>query len=160
MRYTDNAWEVNFNLPLSSFEPQFIGLRGLVDICQETVHKVRFYFISSISAAMNWPSELLGPVPEANIPNFDAPINGYGASKLVAEHLLGRAARSRVLNLSVLRVGQVAGPVNTHGEDGVWTRRDWVPAVSNGHLSFARHILIIQHRSLMHRSIFACYRLI
>ncbi|KAH6999173.1 hypothetical protein BKA56DRAFT_469848 [Ilyonectria sp. MPI-CAGE-AT-0026] len=124
-----NAWEVNFNLPLSSFEPQFTGLRGLVDICQDTVHKVRFYFISSISAAMNWPSELLGPVPEAYIPNFDAPINGYGASKLVAEHLLRRAARSGVLNLSVLRVGQVAGPVKTHGEDGVWTRRDWVPAI-------------------------------
>ena len=79
---------------------------------------------------MNWPSELLGPVPEAKIPNFDAPINGYGASKLVAEHLLGRAARSGTLSLSVLRVGQVAGPIKTQGEGAVWARKDWVPAVS------------------------------
>jgi thioester reductase-like protein len=79
---------------------------------------------------MNWPSDLLGPVPEASIPRFDAPINGYGSSKLVAEHLLSKAARSGVLSLSVLRVGQVAGPVKTLGEGSIWTRRDWVPAVS------------------------------
>ncbi|CAG7922423.1 unnamed protein product [Penicillium olsonii] len=124
-----NAWEVNFNLPLSSFEPQFIGLKGLVDICRDARHKIRFNFISSISAAMNWPCELLGSVPEAKIPKFDAAINGYGASKLVAEHLLGRAARLGNLDLSVLRVGQVAGPVQTFGEGALWARRDWVPAI-------------------------------
>ncbi|ENH73619.1 Linear gramicidin synthase subunit D [Fusarium oxysporum f. sp. cubense race 1] len=124
-----NAWEVNFNLPLSSFEPQFIGLKSLVDVCRESRHKIRFFFVSSISAAMNWPSDLLGPVPEASIPRFDAPINGYGSSKLVAEHLLSKAARSGVLNLSILRVGQVAGPVKTLGEGSIWTRRDWVPAI-------------------------------
>ncbi|KAF5979584.1 nonribosomal peptide synthetase MxcG (component of the myxochelin iron transport regulon) [Fusarium bulbicola] len=124
-----NAWEVNFNLPLTSFEPQFVGLKSLVDICRKTRHKIRFFFVSSISAAMNWPSDLLGPVPEASIPRFDAPINGYGSSKLVAEHLLTKAARAGVLSLSVLRVGQVAGPVKTLGEGSIWTRRDWVPAI-------------------------------
>ncbi|EWG54274.1 hypothetical protein FVEG_12530 [Fusarium verticillioides 7600] len=124
-----NAWEVNFNLPLSSFDPQFVGLQGLVDVCRATRHKIRFFFVSSISAAMNWPSDLLGPVPEASISRFDAPINGYGSSKLVAEHLLSKAARSGVLSLSVLRVGQVAGPVRTLGEGSIWTRRDWVPAI-------------------------------
>jgi hypothetical protein len=47
----------------------------------------------------------------------------------VAEHLLSKAAQSGVLRLSVLRVGQVGGPVATHGEGSIWTRRDWVPAV-------------------------------
>ncbi|KAF4339189.1 Linear gramicidin synthase subunit D [Fusarium beomiforme] len=124
-----NAWEVNFNIPLSSFESQFIGIKNLVNICRESRHKIRFFFMSSISAAMNWPSDLLGPVPEASIPRFDAPINGYGSSKLVAEHLLSKAARSGVLSLSVLRVGQVAGPVRIKGEGAMWTRRDWLPAI-------------------------------
>lgn len=77
---------------------------------------------------MNWPSDVLGSVPEGVITNFDAPVNGYGASKLIAEHLLSNAAQSDILELSVLRVGQVAGPVQVKG--GEWARRDWVPAVS------------------------------
>jgi nucleoside-diphosphate-sugar epimerase len=125
----DNAWEVNFNLPLSSFDTQLIGLRSLVRICTETRHTIRFFFVSSVSGAMNWPSHLLGPVPETKLTSLDASINGYSASKLVAEHLLSKAAQSGVLRLSVLRVGQVAGPVETHGEGSAWTRRDWVPAV-------------------------------
>ncbi|KAL9485421.1 hypothetical protein ACSS6W_004210 [Trichoderma asperelloides] len=124
-----NAWEVNFNLPLSSFETQFVGLQSLVRICTETQHKIRFFFVSSISGAMNWPSHLLGPIPETKLTNLDSSINGYGASKLVAEHLLSKAAQSGVLRLSVLRVGQVGGPVATHGEGSIWTRRDWVPAI-------------------------------
>lgn len=125
----DNAWEVNFNLPLSSFETQLIGLQSLVRICTETQNKIRFFFVSSISGAMNWPSHILGPIPEAKLTNLDASINGYGASKLVAEHLLGKAAQSGALRLSVLRVGQVGGPVATRREGSIWTRRDWVPAV-------------------------------
>ncbi|KAG5769747.1 hypothetical protein H9Q72_003098 [Fusarium xylarioides] len=97
-----NAWEVNFNLPLSSFEPQFVGLKSLVNICREAHHKIRFFFISSISAAMKWPSDLLGPILEASIPRFDAPINRYGSSKLIAKHLLSKAVRAGVLSLSVL----------------------------------------------------------
>lgn len=126
---TDNAWEVNFNLPLSSFETQFAGLQSLVQICTETRHTIRFFFVSSVGAAVNWPSHLLGPVPETKLSNLDVSVNGYGASKLVAEHLLSKAAQSGVLLVSVLRVGQVAGPVVTHGEGSMWTRRDWVPAV-------------------------------
>ncbi|OAA36878.1 Male sterility, NAD-binding protein [Metarhizium rileyi] len=124
-----NAWEVNFNLPLSSFETQLVGLQGLVRICTETQHMIRFFFVSSISSASNWPSHLLGPIPETKLTNLDVSLNGYGASKLVAEHLLSRAAQSGVLRLSVLRVGQVGGPVATHGEGSIWTRRDWVPAI-------------------------------
>ncbi|KAM0454500.1 hypothetical protein ACHAPV_008371 [Trichoderma viride] len=124
-----NAWEVNFNLPLSSFETQLVGLQSLVRICAETQNKIRFFFVSSISGAMNWPSHLLGPIPENKLTNLDASINGYGASKLVAEHLLSKAAQSGVLRLSVLRVGQVGGPVVTRGEGSIWTRRDWVPAI-------------------------------
>ncbi|KAJ5087903.1 hypothetical protein N7456_011519 [Penicillium angulare] len=124
-----NAWEVNFNLPLSSFESQFTGLQSLVRICTETRHQIRFVFVSSISGAINWPTHLLGPIPETKLTNLDAPINGYGASKLVAEHLLSKAAQAGVLRLAVLRVGQVAGPVATHGEGSIWTRRDWVPAI-------------------------------
>ncbi|KAJ5287132.1 hypothetical protein N7478_002818 [Penicillium angulare] len=124
-----NAWEVNFNLPLSSFETQLNGLQSLVQICTETRQQIRFFFVSSISGAINWPTHLLGPIPETKLTNLDAPINGYGASKLVAEHLLSKAAQAGVLRLSVLRIGQVAGPVVTHGEGSVWTRRDWVPAI-------------------------------
>lgn len=120
---------MNFNLPLSSFEPQLAGLQSLVKICADTRHTIRFFFVSSISSATNYPSQLLGPVPEAKLSNLDASVNGYGASKLVAEHLLSAAAQSGVLRLSVLRVGQVAGPVATNGQGSMWTRRDWVPAV-------------------------------
>lgn len=116
-------------MPLSSFEPHLDGLANLVNFCRETRHKVRFHFISSIGVAMDWPYHVLGSVPEAEITNFEAPVNGYGASKLVAEHLLSNAAQSGIIELSVLRVGQVAGPVQVRG--GEWARRDWVPAVSD-----------------------------
>ncbi|RYP75270.1 hypothetical protein DL771_002490 [Monosporascus sp. 5C6A] len=125
-----NAWEVNFNLSLPSFEPHIRGLETLVDICRRTRNKIRFYFMSSISAALRWPRDALGRrVPEAEISDPGAAMNGYGASKWVAEHLLARAAEAGVLTLSVFRVGQVGGPVQTFGPGSMWSRRDWVPAL-------------------------------
>ncbi|KAI1375112.1 hypothetical protein F4677DRAFT_460945 [Hypoxylon crocopeplum] len=124
-----NTWEVNFNLHLQSFEPHIIGLRNLVNICRQTRAKIRFYFMSSISTALDWPCDRAGPVPEAEISDFEAPLNGYGASKLVAERLLASAARSGALSLSVFRVGQVGGPVQKFGDGSMWKRRDWVPAL-------------------------------
>ena len=148
---TDNAWEVNFNLSLPSFEPHILGLESLVDICRRTRAKIRFYFMSSISAALRSSHDTLGSrVPEAEISDLGAPMNGYGASKWVAEHLLASAAEFGVLNLSVFRVGQVGGPVETFGHGSMWSRKDWVPAVSGVLKEVHFYLLLIFHRLIHH----------
>lgn len=146
---TDNAWEVNFNLSLPSFEPQILGLETLVDICRRTRAKIRFYFISSISAALHSRRDTAGPhVLEAEISDPEAPMNGYGASKWVAEHLLACAADAGVMNLSVFRLGQVGGPVETFGHGSMWSRKDWVPAVSDILKGISLYLSLILHQPI------------
>ncbi|KAG8879407.1 hypothetical protein FRB97_001634 [Tulasnella sp. 331] len=57
-----NAWSVNFNLGISSFEPHIRGVFNLMNLGLASNHQASFYFSSSVSAVAAWP----GPeaVPE------------------------------------------------------------------------------------------------
>lgn len=82
-----NAWKVDFNHSLSSFESQIAGTRKLIDFCASTSRSASLLFTSSISVAGKWdPSQ--GLVPETVLDNAEvATVSGYAASKYVAEQV-------------------------------------------------------------------------
>ena len=82
-----NAWKVDFNHTLKSFEQLIAGTRKLVDACSTFSLPITLLYTSSVSAAMAWDSAS-GPVPERPLsdPRVAAP-TGYGASKYVTEHV-------------------------------------------------------------------------
>ncbi|THH28219.1 hypothetical protein EUX98_g5965 [Antrodiella citrinella] len=57
-----NAWKVDFNLSLSSFESNIASTRRLIDIVISCENAVRFFFTSSISSTIS--SDTKHPVPE------------------------------------------------------------------------------------------------
>ncbi|RSL99905.1 hypothetical protein CEP52_009435 [Fusarium oligoseptatum] len=124
-----NAWQVNFNLSVWSFESQIAGVSNLIQFCSEARNPVHVCYISSIRVATNWSATHVGPVPEALVQDTAAPGTGYGASKMVAENLLYQAANADVLRLTVCRVGQMSGPVLRGCDHGVWNPKEWLPTL-------------------------------
>lgn len=83
-----NAWTVDFNLPLRSFEDHVAGTRKLLDFCHLSSAGARLLFTSSVSVAGHW-DVLEGPVPEKpmSIDGSCKALSGYAASKLVVEQV-------------------------------------------------------------------------
>ncbi|KAL2813529.1 male sterility protein-domain-containing protein [Aspergillus granulosus] len=130
-----NAWKVDFNLPLQSFEAQLGGTVNLIRLCADASHTPTLVFISSVSAAMNFSSTISSPENPTPIPEtilFDlatpAPA-GYAESKYIAERLLAHAAKTLSITSKVLRLGQIAGAAKSLGR---WNSADWVPALILG----------------------------
>ncbi|KAJ5083431.1 NRPS-like enzyme [Penicillium angulare] len=48
-KFIHNAWPVNFDQPLSSFEPQLVGIRHLLRLITKADRHPQFHFVSSIS---------------------------------------------------------------------------------------------------------------
>lgn len=119
-----NAWPVNFLLPLQSFEPSIAGLANLLEIAYNGVRRPPLFFVSSISAAMGRrmqvPEEVLRDPGELVLRQ------GYARSKYVGERLLDSYVRATGRKAAVLRVGQVAGPVE---KGGVWNKWEWFPSL-------------------------------
>ncbi|KAJ7615659.1 putative aminoadipate reductase [Mycena polygramma] len=118
-----NAWTLDFNKSLSSFEPHVKGTRNLVDLALQSPNAsgVRFLFTSSIGSAQGWDRNL-GPFPEEL--QLDASVavgNGYGESKYVSERILAASK----LDATSFRIGQVCGSTS----NGSWSTSDWVPAI-------------------------------
>ncbi|KAJ9624372.1 hypothetical protein H2204_010825 [Knufia peltigerae] len=127
-----NAWPVNFNLTLPTFEPHLEGVVNLVKLAAATPGRAHVMFISSVSSVMGSPQN---PIEEKIITDASAPLPmGYGQSKYVAERILGYA-ESKLANVdvTVVRVGQVAGPAFAPGS---WNKWEWFPSlvVSSLHL--------------------------
>ncbi|KAI0483789.1 acetyl-CoA synthetase-like protein [Xylaria cf. heliscus] len=130
-----NAWPVNFNLNLSAFRPH---LAGLVNLCRLSAaaapRAVQLLFISSVGAVSG---EALqgGAAPETVLDSFETPgPNGYSRSKFLSELLCDVAAKNLGIPVTVVRVGQVAGPVKL---SGTWNRAEWLPSlvISSLHLN-------------------------
>ena len=91
----------------------------------------RILFTSSIGAASNWATYAASSrdkIPEVELIEWKLARTGYGQSKLVSERLLARAARTFGIPVCVVRIGQMAGPIQ-HGEFGAWPRQEWVPSL-------------------------------
>ena len=121
-----NAWLLNFNLFLSSFEQHIAGVRALLDLALASPYATppHVAFVSSIGAVARWPFAER-PVPEValNSPEFSLP-QGYAYSKYVAEQILQRVGALRpTLRITVVRCGQLSG---VHGT-GAWARSEYAP---------------------------------
>ena len=115
-----NAWKVDFNHSLSSFTPVHIhGIHNLIDWNLSSTRNPPIIFISSVSSVGSWKATD-GPVPEVTIPNHEvAQGMGYAESKHVSECILSIASEKSGVPISILRVGQIAGPVTAIGS---WNR--------------------------------------
>ncbi|KAF8215633.1 hypothetical protein K438DRAFT_1799007 [Mycena galopus ATCC 62051] len=118
-----NAWTLDFNKMLSSFEPHVKGTRNLIDLARQSPKEsgVRFLFTSSIGSAIGWDQKL-GPFPEEL--QLDANVavgNGYGESKYVSERILAASG----LDATSFRIGQLCGSTT----NGAWATSDWVPVM-------------------------------
>jgi len=115
---------------LEPFEPVHIrGVRNFVDwsICSR--RHPHIVFISSTSSVGNWATVhgIDEPVPETPVDRHDvAPEMGYGESKNVSDRILGVAHKKSGVPVSILRVGQIAGPLMAHG---VWNEDEWLPSL-------------------------------
>ncbi|KAG2145295.1 putative aminoadipate reductase [Suillus bovinus] len=118
-----NAWRLDFNLALSSFDTHVRGTRNLIDLALSSPRhpKPRFMFASSISSAQSW-DKAKGPFPEEV--EYDAGVAvglGYGASKYVSERVLVNSK----LPVSSFIIGQVSGGPPR----GAWSTTNWVPII-------------------------------
>lgn len=123
-RIIHNAWPVNFNLSIESFEPSILGVKNLTLFSAQAQKQVPIVFISSIGVATQWPH--LETIPESPLHDLRVASPGYGQSKLISEHLLAQATEKLKVPASVIRVGQIAGP---RGEKGMWNKQEWLPTI-------------------------------
>ncbi|KAJ3740205.1 acetyl-CoA synthetase-like protein [Lentinula detonsa] len=119
-----NAWRLDFNLSLSSFETHISGMRNLIDFARSSRHasSLRFLFTSTISSAQSWNASKKGPYPEEVITDArHASGMGYGEAKYVSERILAKSG----LNATSFRIGQISGGA----PNGAWAMSDWFPMV-------------------------------
>jgi thioester reductase-like protein len=124
-----NAWKVNFNQPLESFEdPHLYGVLEFLWFSHRSAARAHLTFISSVSTIGEWDSATMGPVvPEAPVESSDAVMEqGYGESKYVGERLCWAAAHDAGIPTTVLRVGQIGGPTT---REGMWNVDEWLPTL-------------------------------
>lgn len=118
-------WEVNFNLPLKSFETNIKGVSNLIKFACDAKHKVQIIFLSSVATVKNWQKS--EPIPEAKLAFAELAQTGYGQSKLIASLLLDRATELTNLPTTICRLGQISGPTKEQSAEKPWPRRDWFP---------------------------------
>ncbi|KAK0216122.1 hypothetical protein IW262DRAFT_1449678 [Armillaria fumosa] len=112
-----NAWRVDFNLGLSSFEANIRGLRNIIDL--SLTSRAQLIFTSSIAVFQSADKDL--SLAEAHVGAEVAQGMGYGESKWVSEELLRSAPSLRYV---VVRVGQLTG-----GPKGTWNANEWIPSM-------------------------------
>ncbi|KAI1118275.1 hypothetical protein F5Y14DRAFT_258240 [Nemania sp. NC0429] len=123
-----NAYAVNFLMPVTSFEPQIQSLLNILKLAQDSVRDPAVLFISSIAAAFPASGDR-SVVEEAVLDTKEAGSiaqQGYGQSKFVCEKLMEGYVSSGGGKGAILRVGQVAGPLEG---PGVWNAREWAPSM-------------------------------
>jgi len=85
-----NAWRLDFNLSLTSFESNIRGTQHLIEFARTARHasSLKFLFTSSVGSAASWDKSK-GSYPEDVILDAEYAVgNGYGESKYVAERVI------------------------------------------------------------------------
>ncbi|CAG9950654.1 unnamed protein product [Clonostachys rosea f. rosea IK726] len=125
-----NAFPVNFLLSVASFEPAIQSLVNLLELASGGEKAPAVLFISSISAA-SLSSKAGSTIPEAVITPEQArdliPM-GYARAKYICESLLQTHATRSLSPVSVLRVGQICGPIS--GKRRGWNPAEWFPSLA------------------------------
>ncbi|KAJ8690362.1 hypothetical protein PTI98_011791 [Pleurotus ostreatus] len=119
-----NAWPVDFNLSLPSFEPSVKAVRNLIDLALSSyrTHPPAVTFVSSIGVLSRRKEKTIASEVPATAD--EAAGTGYSQSKWVAESILQNVASSTPLKVSIVRVGQLSGARNGH-----WKASDWLPTI-------------------------------
>lgn len=122
-----NAWAVNFNLSLYSFESQ--SIRPTYHLAKLAMNShlrqtPTFTFVSSIATVLQAPLSK-GKVLERRYGWESVGSIGYGQSKWIAEEILAAAAAQTGLEVRVARLGQVVGDTK-HGN---WKASEAYPTV-------------------------------
>lgn len=122
-----NAWKVDFNQPLSSFESQIQGVRNLIDLSTRSRRKPRIIFVSSVASVMNWVMTVGEGFASETVPSDECSTaleTGYAESKYIAERVLHEANQRSGVPVSILRIGQVG--VSTVQGDVAVPRQEWL----------------------------------
>ncbi|KAM5540045.1 hypothetical protein V8D89_006185 [Ganoderma adspersum] len=124
-----NAWKVDFNLALPSYEVDLKTIRNFVELSLGSpfVEPPRIQFISSVGVLRN--CTLDQPIPEEPLDPSSALGNGYSEAKWIAERILCNAEQHNV-PISIVRLGQVCGD-----RSGYWNEKEWFPAMIKSALS-------------------------
>ncbi|KAH8665697.1 putative NRPS-like enzyme [Tricladium varicosporioides] len=123
-----NAWRVDFNLTLDSFEDNLQSVKHLINLSVTSPLRPRIAFISSISTTGVWapkgsPQQIIREhVTEDLSATMDI---GYAESKQVAEQVLHAASQAGI-PATVIRMGQIS-PSSLPEEKGTWPSNDVVP---------------------------------
>ncbi|KAL7278170.1 hypothetical protein ACG7TL_008143 [Trametes sanguinea] len=120
-----NAWKVDFNISLSSFEVDLQGARNIVDLAIGSPYKVAptVLFVSSVGIFMSYKGP--APAPEAAVDDPSSAFGvGYQESKWITEHVLENVARQTGVHTISMRLGQVTG-----NKVGYWNEKEWFPAL-------------------------------
>lgn len=127
-----NAWRVDFSWTLDFYKTTYLrSIREIVDMSYNSLWGLRVVFVSSVSSVQEWASIFPTRVTEATLDSYDvaSPL-GYGQSKHVAERILARASAASNIPVTILRLGQVAGPTNTGQGGGKWSTDEWIPSLA------------------------------
>ncbi|OTA69203.1 NAD(P)-binding protein [Hypoxylon sp. EC38] len=118
-----NAWKVDFNISIDSFNSHVSIVRQFIDFSAHSSFGAQLFFVSSISAVSGQSSS----VAEQIFGDWHTPEEtGYGQSKFISERLLDTAAGEARVPAVVCRVGQVAGPMSP---GGMWPKQEWLPSL-------------------------------
>ncbi|TGJ77123.1 hypothetical protein E0Z10_g10759 [Xylaria hypoxylon] len=128
-----NAWSVDFNVPLSLFTENLVGVENLCKFSAQSLHRPAIVFLSSISAVMDLALRQDQVVPEGVLDDLSVPAAvGYGESKYLAERILAYAAEKLEIPIAVARIGQVCGATHSPGK---WNPSEWIPRLIKGSAS-------------------------
>ncbi|KAI0332192.1 acetyl-CoA synthetase-like protein [Cubamyces sp. BRFM 1775] len=120
-----NAWKVDFNLSLHSFEVDLQATRNLIDLVISSPFRraPTMLFVSSIGVFRNYQGH--APAPETTLDDPGSPFgSGYPEAKWIAEHILQNATKATGVRTVVMRLGQVCGDRLGH-----WNEKEWFPAL-------------------------------
>ncbi|KAI0702415.1 hypothetical protein C8T65DRAFT_741576 [Cerioporus squamosus] len=125
-----NAWKVDVNLSLASFEPDLKAVRNLVELSLRApyVEMPTLQLVSTVGVLRNCQLGL--PIPEVRVDPSSAMGTGYSEAKWVAEQVLINAGESANLPAVIVRLGQVCGDRN-----GYWKENEWFPPIVKSALS-------------------------
>ncbi|KAJ5353558.1 NRPS-like enzyme [Penicillium brevicompactum] len=128
-----NAWPVNFNQSLASFEPHLAGVRRLLNFAEYSARQPDFHFVSSISTVTGQSLGLGDRILEKSQDVSCVLPQGYGESKYVAERLCEISSRRAGAKIAIHRVGQLGGPSDSAA--GMWNTRDWFASLVKSSLT-------------------------
>ncbi|KAK7053490.1 hypothetical protein VNI00_004116 [Paramarasmius palmivorus] len=133
-----NAWPVDFNRNLSSFEPHVKAVSNLAKLCLQTSvgRPKRILFASSIAVVGNYPTlnaddDYCWDIPETVIDARATDDFGYPEAKWVCEMVLEAAntlygaGDKPLLRGSSVRIGQMTGPEGI----GAWNESEHFPII-------------------------------